>query len=255
MPGTNTSELVSIVTPAFRAERFVDASIRSVIAQKYSNWEMIIVDDCSPDQTVQRIETWTKLDSRIRLICQPRNAGPAAARNAALANSAGRYAAFLDSDDIWLPEKLAHQLDFMRRHGAAVTFTGFRRISEDGLRIGRQIGVPEKLSYSQLLGNTAIATSTVIVDRAQTGPLQLQAVYYDDFVLWLRLLRSGHIAMGLNEDLMRYRVVSKSVSRNKTNSAREVWKTYRVHEQLGLLRSVWSFANYGARGWLKYARF
>ena len=250
-----SSELVSIVTPAFRAARFVDESIRSVVGQKYTHWEMIIVDDCSPDETVQRVEEWTRRDSRIRLIRQAQNAGPAAARNAALANSSGRYAAFLDSDDIWLPEKLSLQLDFMRRNKVALSFTGFRRISEDGRRIGRLIGVPRNLTYNQLLGNTAIATSTVIVDRSVTGPIQMKTVYYDDYVLWLSLLRKGHTALGLKEDLMRYRVVNKSVSRNKTKSAREVWKTYRVHEGLGLLRSAWSFANYGARGWLKYARF
>jgi teichuronic acid biosynthesis glycosyltransferase TuaG len=106
-----------------------------------------------------------------------------------------------------------------------------------------------------LLGNTAIATSTVIIDRSITGPLQMRPVYYDDFVLWLSLLRRGHVAFGMNEDLMRYRVVGKSVSRNKSKSAREVWKTYRNVEQLGILRSAWCFANYSARGWLKYARF
>jgi teichuronic acid biosynthesis glycosyltransferase TuaG len=251
----STVDLVSIITPAFKAARFVDESIRSVLAQDHCQWEMIIVDDCSPDETGQRVLQWAERDHRIRLISQQQNGGPAAARNTALANSSGRYAAFLDSDDYWLPGKLSHQLAFMRQSGAALSFTSFRRITEDGARIGRQIKVPKKLVYAQLLANTAIATSTVIVDRAKTGPLQMQNVYYDDFVLWLSLLRRGHIALGLNEDLMRYRVVGKSVSRNKLKSASEVWKTYRVVEKLGLLHAAWCFTNYTARGWLKYARF
>jgi teichuronic acid biosynthesis glycosyltransferase TuaG len=250
-----SSELVSIITPAFRAARFVGESIRSAIAQDYRNWEMIIVDDCSPDDTVKCVDEWIKRDSRVRLIRQPRNGGPAAARNAALANSSGRFAAFLDSDDFWLPQKLSRQLEFMRANRAAFSFTGFRRISEDGGHTGRLLTVPERLTYAQLLGNTAIATSTVIIDRSITGALQMRHVYYDDFVLWLSLLRRGHMAFGMNEDLMRYRVVGKSVSRNKTRSAREVWKTYRHVENLGMLRSAWCFVNYSARGWLKYARF
>lgn len=248
-------ELVSIITPAFKAARFVDDAIRSAVAQDYPHWEMLIADDCSPDDTVERVEQWAKRESRIRLIQQPKNGGPAAARNAALAGSSGRYAAFLDSDDWWLPRKLSRQLEFMRTNAAAVSFTGFRRISEDGCHTGRLLRVPGRLTYRQLLGNTAIATSTVIVDRSITGPLQMRRVYYDDFVLWLSLLRRGYVAFGLNEDLMRYRVVGKSVSRNKTKSAREVWKTYRQVEGLGMLRSAWYFARYGARGWLKYSRF
>lgn len=251
----STLELISIITPAFKAARFVEEAIRSAVAQDHPHWEMLIVDDCSPDDTADRVDEWVKRDSRVRLIRQPRNGGPAAARNAAIASSSGRYVAFLDSDDFWLPGKLSRQLEFMRTNGAAISFTGFRRISEDGGQIGRRLTVPKQLTYAQLLGNTAIATSTVIVDRSITGPLQMRHVYYDDFVLWLSLLRRGHVAFGLNEDLMRYRVVGKSVSRNKSNSAREVWKTYRDVEGLGMLRSAWCFVNYGARGWLKYARF
>lgn len=249
------TDLVSIVTPAFKAARFVGDAIRSAVTQDYPHWEMLIVDDCSPDDTVHRVEEWTGQDARIRLIRQPQNGGPAAARNAALASASGRYIAFLDSDDSWLPGKLSKQIEFMRSNGAAISFTGFRRISEDGARTGRLIAVPKQLTYVQLLGNTAMATSTVVVDRSITGQLHMRQAYYDDFVLWLSLLRRGHRALGLNEDLMRYRVVGKSVSRNKTKSAREVWKTYRDIEGLGLLRSAWHFTNYSTRGWLKYARF
>lgn len=173
----------------------------------------------------------------------------------ALENSSGRYVAFLDSDDSWLPRKLSQQIEFACAKRAAISFTSFRRISEDGARLGRLLRVPERLTYRQLLGNTAIATSTVVIDRSVTGPLHLRNVYYDDFALWLNLLRQGHVAYGLTEDLMRYRVVGKSVSRNKSKSAKEVWKIYRIVEGLGLLRSAWYFVNYGTRGWLKYLRF
>ena len=249
------SDLVSIITPAYKAARFVGDAIKSAIAQDHRNWEMIVVDDLSPDDTAARVNEWAQADPRIKLIKQPVNRGPAAARNTSLAHSSGRYVAFLDSDDYWLPGKISSQLEFMRAKDAAVSFTAFRRISEDGSRVGRLISVPSEMKYSQLLGNTAMATSTVIIDRSITGPIEMKPVYYDDFVLWLSLLRQGHIAVGLNEDLMRYRVVGKSISRNKKKSAAEVWKTYRTVEGLGLPRSAWCFFNYSARAWLKYSRF
>jgi teichuronic acid biosynthesis glycosyltransferase TuaG len=252
---SQNSELVSIVTPAFKAGRFVGDAIRSVIEQDYPQWEMLIVDDCSPDDTCERVEEWAQRDSRVRLIRQVSNGGPYAARNTGLANSSGRYVAFLDSDDYWMGGKLSKQLRFMRETGAPLAFTEYRRISEDGSRVGRRFSVPRRLSYSQLLGNTAIATSTVIVDRQLTGPFQMRKAYYDDFVLWLDLLRQGYAAFGLKEDLMRYRVVGKSVSRNKAKSAGQVWRTYREIERLPLPSAAWHFVNYGTRAWLKYARF
>jgi teichuronic acid biosynthesis glycosyltransferase TuaG len=252
---TWTAELVSIVTPAYKAARFVGDAIRSVIEQDYPRWEMLIVDDCSPDDTCERVEEWTRRDARVRLIRQAKNGGPSAARNAGLANSSGRYVTFLDSDDYWTAGKLSRQLQFMRTTGAALSFTEFRRISEDGSRLGRRVSVPSRLKYSQLLGNTAIATSTVMIDRELTGVFSMRKAYYDDFVLWLELLKKGNVALGLKEDLMRYRVVGKSVSRSKGMSAKQVWLTYRDIEGLNLLHAAWCFLNYGVRGWLKYSRF
>lgn len=250
-----TGPLVSIVTPAWRAGRFVGETIRSVQAQDYGEWEMHVVDDCSPDDTAERVEQIARLDPRVRLIRQPRNCGPAAARNAALEAARGRYLAFLDSDDLWLPGKLSRQLAFMAERDAALSFTEFRRINEDGSTVGRRVTVPDTLSYRQLLCNTAIATSTVVVDRERAGEFRMKKTYYDDFAAWLEILRRGHLAHGFREDLMRYRVLARSVSRNKTRSAKMVWQAYRRIEGLGLLDSAWCFVNYAARGALKYQRF
>jgi teichuronic acid biosynthesis glycosyltransferase TuaG len=247
--------LVSIITPAYRAAAVIEQTITSVLAQTYQNWEMLIADDCSPDDTRLVIANWAQRDPRIRLISLPVNSGPAQARNAALAEAKGRWIAFLDSDDLWLPEKLARSLEFAQRHGAALVYTGYRRIDVDGQRNGEFIQVPPRLTYRQLLGNTAIATSTVLIDRRQTGDIRMAQVYYDDFVCWLGILKRGLTAHGLNEDLMRYRVLPKSVSRNKRRSAREVWKIYRSTEQLGRFAASWHFLNYAARAILKYRKF
>lgn len=250
-----SGELVSIITPAYRAAEFVAETIRSVQQQDHSNWEMLVVDDRSPDDTCARVEACAADDPRVRLIRQSVNAGPAAARNAALSVARGRYIAFLDSDDLWLPGKLSRQLRFMEERSAALSFTEFRRISQDGSQLGRRIPVPPTITYQGLLCNTAIVTSTVILDAHATGPVSMPDAPYDDYALWLKLLRNGHAAHGFQEDLLRYRVVAGSVSRSKGTSAMRVWRTYRDVESLGLVRSAWSFANYAARGWLKYRTF
>lgn len=244
--------LVSIITPAYRCASVVDETIRSVVAQTYTNWEMLIADDCSPDNTCTIIESWAKRDPRIKLIKLERNGGPSIARNAALEQARGRWVAFLDSDDFWLPKKLELCLEFARMRDAAFVFTGFRRIPSAGGEPGRYIGVPTTLNYRQLLGNTAIATSTVLLDTTRTGHVRMRKTYYDDFDCWLQILKKGIIAHGFDADLMRYRVTAKSVSRNKGKSALKVWRAYRDLEGLSVPLSAWYFFQYAVRGALKY---
>jgi len=246
---------VSIVMPAYNAARYVDEAVRSVMKQSYTDWDLFVVDDCSSDETCSIVEAIADTDARVKLLRQAKNGGPAAARNRALAVADGRWIAFLDSDDVWLPEKLGLQLRFHESSGADISFTSFRRMSDDGSVLGKLSGVPARLTYKQLLGNTAIVTSTVVLDSRKTGPVSMKQTYYDDFACWLEVLRGGGYAAGLSHDLLRYRVVGGSVSRNKAKSAREVWKTYRDVENLDLLASAWYFANYAARGWLKYRKF
>ena len=248
--------LISIITPAYRAAKVIEDTIRSVQAQTFQNWELLIAEDCGPDNTRDVVRQWQSSDSRVRLIELARNSGPAGARNAALNKARGRWLAFLDSDDMWLPQKLERQLDFhQRKSGAKISFTGFRRISADGSKVGRYIGVPALLNYRNLLGNTAIATSTVLIDRAAAGEFQMRTTYYDDFACWLSLLKSGGVAIGLDEDLMRYRVLDKSVSRDKSNSARQVWRAYREIEGLGPVAAAWYFGRYATNAALKYRQF
>jgi teichuronic acid biosynthesis glycosyltransferase TuaG len=252
---TFDNELVSIITPAFRVERVIGETVKAVIAQTYANWELLIAEDCSMDSTRNVILQWTKADPRIQLIAMERNGGPATARNAALERAAGRWVAFLDSDDLWLPQKLARTLEHAMANRAALVFTGFRRISADGSVIGKYVGVPPTLSYHQLLGNTAIATSTVLLDRNIVGDIRMKRTHYDDFDCWLQVLKRGHLAFGLDEDLMHYRVMGQSVSRNKRRSAVHVWRAYRDLEKLSLPVSFWYFIQYAIRGLLKYKQF
>ncbi len=246
---------VSIITPAFNAEKLVQATIDSVLSQSFPDWEMLVVDDCSRDETCQVVERAGSRDSRVRLLRHTANQGPAVARDTAVQVARGRFVAFLDSDDLWLPGKLDRQLAFMAANAAAFSFTQFRRMSAFGDVVGRLITVPDTLTYEDLLKNTAIATSTVIVDRERVGHFSMPRTYYDDYALWLQLLRPGHVARGLPEDLMRYRVMNRSVSRNKLRSAAMVWEVYRNIERLSIPRSLWCFAHYATRGAFKYRVF
>jgi teichuronic acid biosynthesis glycosyltransferase TuaG len=248
--------LVSIVTPAFNSERTIDSTIQSVRAQNYQEWEHLIVDDRSTDATAERVQVWQKKDPRVHLITHSSNKGPAEARNTAVGAAKGKFLAFLDSDDCWLPAKLDRQVAFMTRNKYNFTFTEYRRIGDFSAKHGRLIRVPSQINYSSLLKNTAIATSTVMLDREKIGSVQLTPNFgYDDLILWLDLLKRGHLAFGLHEDLMRYRTGSPSVSHNKVRSAKWVWNIYRKHEKLSIPASAWYFANYGIRGYLKHRQF
>ena len=247
--------LVSIITPSWNVEGLISQTIKSVQAQTLGDWELLVVDDCSTDQTVAVVEAFAATDPRIRLIQQQHNAGPAVARQAAIARSQGRFIAFLDSDDLWLPAKLERQIAFARQHRTALSFTAFRRINETGSVTGRLISVPASLTYKQLLKDTSIATLTAIVDRDFAGEIVVKDEPYDDFCLWLSILKPGKVACGLNEDLARYRVRGASISSRPLRSARWVWHIYRKVERLSPIESAWCFTNWGTRAWLKWRRF
>ncbi len=244
--------LVSVVTPAYNAARFISGAIESVQAQTYAGWEMIVVDDCSRDDTPALVEEKAGEDERVRLLRMAENGGAAIARNAAIGAARGRYIAFLDSDDLWLPTKLEEQLAFMRERDAAFSFTSYRRVDASGRVLGEPVPVPERMNYRDLLKNTAIGCLTVVLDRSKTGPLDMGSMRTrQDYVLWFKLLKSGMVAYGLQEDLARYRIVEGSISRNKTKAARTMWYLYRRVEGLNLPYAAWCFLNYASRAYLK----
>lgn len=243
---------VSVIIPAYNASHYVRGAVASVLGQTFSDLEVLVVDDSSTDETVDIVTQMAVRDRRVRLLRHTANRGPATARNTALSAASGRYIAFLDSDDMWLSRKLETQIQFMKEKEAAFSYTSYRRISTSGEIISGPVPIPHTLDYNHLLKNTAIATSTVLVDRAQVGSLRMVDTYYDDYAMWLNLTKRGFQAHGLQEDLMRYRIVLGSVSRNKLRSARHVWTVYRDVERLSFLGSLWYFTNYLWNGYKKY---
>jgi teichuronic acid biosynthesis glycosyltransferase TuaG len=237
--------LVSVITPVYNAEKFIEKTIKSVQGQTYTNWEMLLVDDVSSDRSVEIISKYVSLDSRIKLIQLEENSGAAIARNTAIENSIGKYIAFLDSDDLWHPEKLAKQIRFMQSDNKAFSFTAYELMNEDGVKTGKEVHVPSSIDYDGLLKNTIIGCLTVMLDKEQTGPIEMVNIRTrQDFVLWLDLLKRGHLAYGLDEVLAYYRKVEGSISSNKIKTARRNWHVYREIEKLPLPKAIYSFVGY-----------
>ena len=238
-------DIVSIITPSYNSEKYLKDCIVSVLNQTFKSWEMLIVDDASSDNSRSVIESYLKKDKRIKAFFLKKNIGPAMARNYAISKASGRYIAFLDSDDIWLPHKLKVQLDFMKLNNYSFVFSSYQVISEDNSKIINTITVPEKITYNQYLKNTIIGCLTVIIDRKKHKDIIMPNIRSShDMALWLNLLRGGDYAYGINKNLAEYRLASNSNSQNKLKAAYYVWKVYRNHENLSFFYSVYNFIFY-----------
>lgn len=243
--------LVSIIVPVYNAEKYIEETIACVAAQTYENWELLLVEDCGTDGTLNVIIQYIDKndDARIRLIRQPSNQGAARARNRGLQEAHGRYIAYLDADDLWVPEKLERELAFMKKKDAAFAFTGYEFADELGRGLGKIVHVPETLSYRQALSNTTIFTTTVMFDTEKIGREQLEmpVVKSEDSALWFRVLREGYTAYGLDENLVKYRRGGKSLSSNKLEAIRRIWNLYRRSEGLSLPCSAYHFCFWAFR--------
>jgi teichuronic acid biosynthesis glycosyltransferase TuaG len=236
--------MISIITPTYNSSKFISESISSVLAQTYTNWELFIIDDCSKDNTVEIIKSFSNSDSRIKLIELNKNVGAAEARNEGLKLVKTPYIAFLDSDDIWTPDKLEKQLNFMLEKDIAFSFTSYYRILESR-KLVNIIVAPLKLEYKSYLKNTIIGSLTVMIDITKTGPFKMQNIRSShDMELWCRLLKKGVIAYGIPIPLAKYRLVNTSNTANKLKAAKDVWFVYRKFEKIPLIYSVYYFLNY-----------
>lgn len=245
-------KLVSVITPTYNSALTIDATIESVIAQSYLQWQMIIVDDFSTDETVDIIKKWQAQDDRISLIQLDYNSGAAIARNTAIQLATGRYIAFLDSDDCWEAEKLDKQIYFMNSKNAGLSFTAYKRINGIGEHIG-YVGVPTTVSYKDLLKSNVIGCLTAIYDTDKIGKIYMPEIRTrQDYGLWLSILKNKMtVAYGLNEVLATYLVRSDSISSNKKKVALNTFKLYRDIEKLGNVKSVYYFCHYVLRGLIK----
>ncbi|HET6410555.1 MAG TPA: glycosyltransferase family 2 protein [Anaeromyxobacter sp.] len=250
---SEVTELVSIITPCFNSRIFLEETIRSVLAQTYANWEMIIVDDCSTDGSFQVASAWAARDRRITALQLPTNQGAGPARNTAIQAARGRYLAFLDSDDLWDPDKLQRQLAFMSERDHGFTYSEYRVISEEGLLLGKPGPFPASLSYWDMLKDYP-GCLTVIVDRKVFPTVYFPPVRRNqDGAAWLALLRGGrHRAHKLDAELASYRTVRTSLTNNKLKSARAVWYVMREVEHLRWPVAAYFLGQYAIRGARKH---
>lgn len=238
-------DLVSIVVPVYNVRPYIEATIKSVLNQTYTNWELILVENASKDGTVEVVQAYLENnpDERIKFYNIPDNIGAAAARNFGVEQSSGRFVTYLDSDDLWKPEKLAHQVAYMLEKDAAFSFTGYEFASANGEGTGKIVTVPETISYKEALKNTTIFTSTVMFDTEKLSrqDIMMPLVKSEDTALWWRVLRSGVTGYGLNENLVLYRRIANSLSSNKLEAMRRIWNLYRKEEKLNLCFSAYNF--------------
>ena len=261
-------ELVSVIVPVYRAEDYIAKTIAIVQAQTWHNWELLLIEDCSPDDSAEAVRRILKKNTavspagrgfteeytgaggqRIALFCKEKNEGAARARNTGLDMARGRYIAFLDADDVWHPDKLEKEMRFMRERQAGFVFTAYEFGDEQARPTGKVVHVPAELTYRQALSRTVIFTTTVLFDREVIPDrlLRMPVVESEDTATWWQILREGYTAFGLDEVLAVYRRPAQSLSSNKVTAVRRIWNLYRRQEKLSVIVSAWYFVMWAYR--------
>ncbi|MGE7928471.1 glycosyltransferase family 2 protein [Lysinibacillus xylanilyticus] len=231
--------LVSIIMPVYNAEKYVGQSIESVLNQTHKNWELIIINDKSTDNSQQILLGYK--DSRIKIINLTQNGGVANARNAGIEKAKGQFLAFLDSDDLWHPEKLSKQLDFMLELDVAFSYTQYQEITENNKRTRKIVKIcKEPVDYKKLLRANYFGCLTVVLDTRKIAKPLFKKTKHEDYALWLDILRDYDIkAYGMNEVLAYYRITPGSISRNKFKGLTWNWKIYKNHLGMTTVQSVY----------------
>ena len=246
--------LVSIVTPCYNSAAFITETLNAVLAQRYTNWELIVVDDRSTDDTCQIVEAFASRHNGIRLIALKDNGGVSNARNIGLAEAKGKYIAFLDSDDIWLKDKLSRQVNYMEKELLPLTFCAYKRINEQGKVISGQVPVPHTVDYNALLAHNVVIFSTSMMLKSAIGDLKFSRAGHEDWIFLLKLLKQCRQGYGINQALAYYRVRQNSVSSNKLKAIGYTWKIFRESEGISFLRSAILLGKYAVSASLKRLR-
>lgn len=239
-------KLVSIIMPTYNCAKFIEETILSVLNQTYKNWELLISDDCSTDNTQEIVEKYSKNDLRIKYNKLKENVGAAMARNDAMERANGYYMAFLDSDDLWDNDKLKLQIEFMEKNNYNFTCTAYRQIDEGGNILGKVIKTNHKTSYNGVLLNCPVGNSTVMYNVNSLGKFEVPNIRKrNDDALWLKILKKERFIYGMNDILMSYRVRKNSISSNKLDLVKYHWYLYRDIEHLSVIRSLFHIVCWG----------
>ena len=231
--------LVSIITPTYNSEKFISATIQSVQNQTYSNWELIIIDDCSTDKTVEIINNIIKLDDRVKLHSLTKNEGTGVARNFGIANSNGSYISFLDSDDLWKPNKLERQLNFMKENNLAFTFSFYECMDENGINLNIKKEAPNLTTYKKLFFCNYIGNSTAIYNATILGKIPINKIRKrQDWMLWLTIVKKIKVAQPVPEVLAYYRIRKDSISSSKIELLKFNFNVYHKFHKMNYFASL-----------------
>lgn len=247
------SGLVSIITPTYNSEKFIAETIQSVQNQTYQNWEMLIVDDCSSDKTVEIIQQLMEDDYRIHLIQLNKNSGASKARNEAIKAVKGDYMTFLDADDIWFSDFIENSITTISNSGIPFVFSSYRRSNENLEFVYSDFIVPSKVTYTDILKTNSISCLTAFLDVKKLGVKLMPDIRKrQDMGLWLKYLKEIPFAYGIKEPKAIYRIRENSLSRNKKALLKYQWQFYREVEKLSVFQSAYYMAHWMVRGFLKY---
>ena len=239
-------KLVSIITPTYNCAKFIAETIESVQNQTYKNWEMLIVDDRSTDETEEIVKKYIEKDNRIKYHLLEKNSGAAVARTTAMNMAQGAYMAFLDSDDLWPPEKLERQINWMEKNNYNFSCTSYNQINEDGTSNGRIIKSIKKTNYNRLLLDCPVGNSSVMYNVEALGKFEVPNIRKrNDDALWLQMLKKESYIWGMPEVMMSYRIRGNSISRNKFKVIKYHWILYRKIEHLNVFRSAFHICYWG----------
>ena len=244
-------EKVSIIVPMYNAEKFIGKTIESVLSQTYENWEMLIMNDVSTDNSLAVVNEYTKKDDRIKVVNTEKNMGVVKGRNHLIDLANGKYIAFLDADDYWNSQKLEKQIQFMKEKNAGISCTEYTRVKENGEKIN-EVVIKSEISYTDMLKNNYLGCLTVMYDVEKVGKRYFKELEKnEDYVLWLEIVKDVKTIYGLKENLAYYRVLDNSRSINKVKTAKVSWEIYRKVEKLPFLKSIYYFLHYAVRAVLK----
>lgn len=243
---------VTVIMPLYNAEKYIGIAINSVQSQTYPNWELLVVDDCSTDGSAEIVNRYAANDRRIKYLKTGRPSGsPTTPRNIGIEHAQGRYIAFLDSDDVWFPQKLEHQLRLFEKEDTAVVYSNYEKMDEEGNRNERIIVAPEQVSYRQLLKGNVIGNLTGMYDTRKVGKIYCRNIHHEDYVVWLSALKQGYVARNTNTVEALYRVRKRSVSANKRAVIGWQWHIYREIEKLSVWQSAYYFMHYAYKAFQK----
>lgn len=247
-------EIVSIITPCYNSEKYIADTYNSIKSQTYTNWEWIIVDDCSSDKSGEIIQSFN--DNRIKLIIQSKNQGAAYSRNLALNKAQGRFITFLDSDDLWLPNFLETTINYLIENNEELVYSSYKRVDENLKPLLTDFIAVDKVDRNRILYNCPIPMLTSVYDSKRIGKIPVPDVELrEDHAMWIDLLGRIKYARAINESLAIYRIRNNSVSRNKLRIAKKQYDVYRYYLKMNIFKSSYYTFFWAMNGLKKYGKF